>query len=359
MEAKQDQYMMEDEITLKELILKIGEFWREALKNWIIIIGASGLLAAIFLYRAFQEPVLYPAKLTFMVNEDEGGGMGGVSAILGQFGFGGGGRGKNNLDRILDLSKSRKIVKRAIFEKSTVDGKKDFIANHIIRLYDFHEAWEEDTTGLKDFVFINSNDSLFKRHENKAMLSVFGKIVGSEDNPGMFSTGYSEDTGIMKFECTTESEQLSIDLLNVLYEKISTFYVNKSIEKQEQTYRIVKEKSDSIKNLMTSVEYSLANFKDRNRGLFTAKDRLRELQLERDVQVMNKMYAESIKNMEIADFSLKNATPFVQLIDAPIAPITPQGESKIKAIIIGGFLGGFLSVFFVIGRKIYRDAMKE
>jgi LPS O-antigen subunit length determinant protein (WzzB/FepE family) len=71
------------------------------------------------------------------------------------------------------------------------------------------------------------------------------------------------------------------------------------------------------------------------------------------------MYAEALKNLELAEFSLRRKEPFIALIDSPIAPIAPQSESKIKAIIIGLLLGGLISGTFIVGRKIYREAMQS
>ena len=59
-----------------------------------------------------------------MVNEEEGGGISGLSSILGSFGFGGGVGGKYNLERILELSLSQNIIQQAIFKKVEIEGKK-------------------------------------------------------------------------------------------------------------------------------------------------------------------------------------------------------------------------------------------
>jgi uncharacterized protein involved in exopolysaccharide biosynthesis len=61
--------------------------------------------------------------------------------------------------------------------------------------------------------------------------------------------------------------------------------------------------------------------------------------------------------VEYADYALKNATPFFQEIDRPGGPIKPVGKSKKKALLIGGFLGMFLGAGYVLGRKIYREAI--
>jgi len=46
-------YYEDDEITLKELILKIQEFWWEAWNNKWKIIGIAALLAGVFITRSF------------------------------------------------------------------------------------------------------------------------------------------------------------------------------------------------------------------------------------------------------------------------------------------------------------------
>ena len=82
-------------------------------------------------------------------------------------------------------------------------------------------------------------------------------------------------------------------------------------------------------------------------------------QLQRDLSVYATAYAEAMKNLEIAEFSFKTATPFWQTIDLPIPPLKPKGASKKRALLMGGLLGGLLGVGFVVGRKVIRTAMKN
>ncbi|HRV86761.1 MAG TPA: Wzz/FepE/Etk N-terminal domain-containing protein, partial [Saprospiraceae bacterium] len=99
-------YIQDDEITLKDLILKIQEFWRLLWANKWYIIAFALILASLSALRTYLTPSQFPAKLTFMVNEDEGSNMGGIANVLGQFGFSSGGKSEYNLDRILELSRS-------------------------------------------------------------------------------------------------------------------------------------------------------------------------------------------------------------------------------------------------------------
>lgn len=355
---QEKRYIEEDEITLKEVILKVQEYFWEVVRNWKFVVIITIFLMSLLLYQAISTPTVYPGELTFMINEDDGGGLGGMSAILGQFGFGGGGRGKNNLDKILELAKSRNLIHKTIFEKVTIEKKYDYMANHIIRLYDFHDKWRDDTTGLVNFYF--SNDSIigFDRTALTALKGVYLKVIGNENVDGILKTGYSESTAIMYIKAVTVSEELSIELCNFLYNHLSDFYVNKTIEKQKQTFDVMFEKVDSIRGMMAEKEFALAKFLDSNRGLLNNQDRLRELRLKRDVQVLNEAYGTSLKNFEIADFTLKNKTPFIQIVDQPFAPLSTVRVSKIRNLLFGGFIGVFIGTLLIIIRKIYITALE-
>jgi uncharacterized protein involved in exopolysaccharide biosynthesis len=77
-----------DEISLKELIQKIGE-WGIYLKTQWIKIAIVGLIGGCigFVY-AWMQPITYTAKLTFVVEEGKSGGssLGGLASLAGQFG---------------------------------------------------------------------------------------------------------------------------------------------------------------------------------------------------------------------------------------------------------------------------------
>ncbi len=347
-----------EEVTLKEVILIIQDYFFEALRNWKIIVVAVILGIVFFLYRAYTTPATYSTNLTFMVNEDESGGIGGAMAILSQFGIGGNSGGKYNLKKILELSKTRKIIELVLFEQRVINDKKDYLANHIINLQELHKKWEKSAV-LKDFKFTHDSIPVFSRVENTALKALHGVLIGTSSNPGLYSTSLNDDTGIMSLKMTSLSEELTLHWLDAAYLVLSSYYIDKSIEKQKFTYDIVAFKADSLKQKMESLEFQLAKFKDSNRGIWSQTYSLKQQQLSRDVQMLRLIYAEAMKNLEIADFTLKNKTPFIQLIDTPIPPIKPNIKPPLIAIIQGMIIGGFLAVCFIFGRKILREAMKK
>ncbi len=356
-----EQIQYEDEITLKELILKIKEFFFEVVKFWKLLILLAILFAAFMGYRAYTSQVSYSAKLTYMVNKNEGGGLGAIGGILGQFGFNS--KAGSNKDRIVSLSKSRKVIEKVMFKKVIIDNKNDYIANHFITHLDTIDKWYgdkfigENKHPLNGFKFKNGfnydNDTV-----KTAIKTIYYKIVGGKKTKGCMSSGYNEDSGILHINTSLGQQELAAAITNTTFDKLSDYYVKKTVEAQKTTYDVVKFKTDSIEALLKIKESNLASVVDKTHFAQTSKVRLKESRLKRDVMKLSTMYGESLKNLELADFSLKTNTPFVQVIDRPLLPLKGEKPSLIKSLIIGIFLGLFIGAFFVITRKIYRDAME-
>lgn len=352
----QGQQPYDEEITLKELILSIQDYAREVLKHWKLIALISLPFVGYQLYKVFTTPPKYVGKLTFMIDEE--GNSSGASSVLGQFGIATG--TQYNLDKVLEISKSRAVLQLVLFSKAEVAGQKDYIANHIIHYSDLEENWAEDTTRLNGFKFEHGQVEQFSRLEFNALKKVLRVVKGSEEKPGIYKTSYDESTGIMSLVFEGRAEGLSIAFVDTLFNRLSTFYVEKAVEKAEITYNIISAKSDSLAGELSAAEYKLANYVDRNQNVFSAREgELQRNRLLSDVQRLQMMYGEAVKNRELAEFNLRNKKPFITLLDSPIPPLGEQRPPLIRSLVIGLLLGVFIGITFVLGRKIYRDALNS
>jgi len=351
----------EKAFNLREVLDLVQKYWSEIWKRkwWIILISA--LISGLFLLQAFRTPKTYPARLTFMVNDDEGNGLSGVGAILGELGFGGKKSG-HNYEKIAEIALSRKILSTVLIERAKFRGKEDFLGNHIIDVYRFDEEWAEDTI-LNGYRF--SSDTLLEprkirqRDVANEKLAKFLRGNPSAGIPGVFNVNYDDESTILTITAESWSEELSIILSNAHYEKLSDFYIEKSIERQRMTYEHVKNKADSIGNALRNAESGLAGFKDKTHGMILNTPSLPKQQLSRKVEMLYMMYGEAVKNLETSEFLLKNSTPYFQVIDQPVGPIQPMGRSKKIAIIKGGLIGGILGVLFFVGRVWWGEQLAK
>ena len=110
----------------------------------------------------------------------------------------------------------------------------------------------------------------------------------------------------MKLSLTTTNEDLSIGLLKVIYDDLSTYYVAKSTSKEERTYKLFRAKADSLKNLVRSKDMSADRYEDRNRGSLFLEDKREAERLKKEAYIYNTLYGETEKNMTLASFALES-----------------------------------------------------
>jgi uncharacterized protein involved in exopolysaccharide biosynthesis len=118
---------------------------------------------------------------------------------------------------------------------------------------------------------------------------------------------------------------------------------------------LLTKKVDSIRLELTRVEYTLAELKDQSTGVFNRIFSVRMTRLQREAAGLSILYMEALKNREVTEFTLRNSTPFFQLIDAPSRPLNIVRISTFRKAIIGTFLGGFLITTLLATIKFMKD----
>jgi uncharacterized protein involved in exopolysaccharide biosynthesis len=88
-------------------------------------------------------------------------------------------------------------------------------------------------------------------------------------------------------------------------------------------------------------------------GLIRQQAAVPKLKQEMRVQMLGTLYGELVKNLEFAKLTLMREEPLVQIIDQPILPLPRARLGKIKAMVMGGFLLGFLSLIGFGMKKIW------
>jgi uncharacterized protein involved in exopolysaccharide biosynthesis len=70
-----------------------------------------------------------------------------------------------------------------------------------------------------------------------------------------------------------------------------------------------------------------------------------------EVQMLQTMYGEVVKNLELSKTMAAIEEPLIQVIDVPRYPLEDDGGGALKYLVIGGVLGGLLMVVLIIIRS--------
>ena len=170
-------------------------------------------------------------------------------------------------------------------------------------------------------------------------------LVGKK---GLMVTEVDQKTGIMTQTITTASASLSVGLSVSVFEVLSKFYIEKTVGKEAASYNVLKNRVDSLYHIINHKDFSKAEIEDKSFGLWNETNRTPSRILDRDIRIATIMYGEALKNLELAYFSLKTKTPFVQVIDKPFLPIEKIKKSKLKTLLVGFFIGSVGSFILLV-----------
>jgi uncharacterized protein involved in exopolysaccharide biosynthesis len=345
-----------DEISLKELILKIKEWYQFLLTKWklIILMGIIGGVIG-FTYAFFQKPV-YKASLTFAM-EDEKSGGGGLSGALGlasslgiDLGTSAGGAfaGAN----LVELMKSRKLVEKTLLSPIIVNGKKQSLADYYLEFNEMKKGWDQKPL-LKGLSFpIDADRTTFTLQQDSILK---GLSAGMAKN-NLTIAQKDKKISIINIDVSSNNEKFAKAFCETLAFETSEYYVEIKSKKARMNVEILQKQTDSIRAELNSAITGVATAADNVFNLNMAMNVKRSPGARRqvDVQANTAMLTSLVTNLEMSKMALRKETPLIQIIDRPIFPLEKEKLGKLKSLVLGGFLAGFLTVLYLVFTTLYK-----
>jgi uncharacterized protein involved in exopolysaccharide biosynthesis len=345
-----------DEISLKELIQKIQEWIAYLKTQWKLIIGIAALGGIIgFVYASFQKPN-YLATTTFVLEEDKGGGggLGGAMGLASSFGFdlGGGGGGLFTSSNIIELMKSRLVVEKTLLNPVQVAGKEISLADYYIQVNELKEGWAKKPALANINFPINVDRTKFSLEQD----SILNGISSGLTKNNLTIAQKDKKVSIISLTVKTESELFSKLFCEQLLKETSDFYIETKSKKSRLNVDLLQHQADSIRSELNGAITGVAAASDNVYNLNPAYNVKKTPSTRRqvDVQANTAILTQLVAQLEMSKVSLRKETPLVQLIDRPILPLEKDKVGRLKSLVIGGFLGGFLTVLYLVLGQLYR-----
>ena len=349
-----------DEISLKELIQKIKE-WVAFLKTkWKLIIAISAIGGAIgIVYAYFQKPT-YKAVMTFVLEEDKGGGMSGAMGLASTFGIdlgGAGGGGLFTSSNILELMKSRLVIEKTLLNAvpyTNENGKTETVslAEYYIRANKLREAWEQKPV-IKNIQFAPTTDrSKYNLQQDSILQTISAAIIKNN----LTIAQKDKKVSIISIEVKTEDQLFSKLFCEQLAKETSDFYIETKSKKARLNVDILQKQTDSIRGELNGAIVGVASANDNVYNLNPSLNVKRTPGTRRqvDVQANTAILTQLVAQLELAKVTLRKETPLIQTIDQPILPLEKEKVGKLKSLILGGFLAGFLTVLYLVFGQLYK-----
>lgn len=309
--------LLESEVTLLDLIDITSDFFKYLVSKWYwyVLMAVMGLGLVFYKVTTFKPH--YTGEIEFVIEAQDG--VNDIAGgVLGQLGLGG--RSGINSNRVIKIAKSKAIL-RDVLVRSVV--------------------LEQDTVQMMDFV-LDSSNLAFLLEENEQLSAVtidsvqqitdasdrnvnllvdfIYRHLNGEGLPKLL-VNYDEDSEIFSVGVSSWNELLSYELAKAFFEEIETFYTDKFNSSQVDYYHSLKNRVDSIYIEQQKAQYRLLKLKDQSDGLYLQADRAQELRLQQEVSRLSGVYSELFRNLNQAEFSIRNLQPVVVVIDQPVLPL--------------------------------------
>lgn len=348
--------MENDEITLKELLLKAKEWYTFLLSKWKTIVLAGIIGALLGLGYSFYKKPIYTASLTYAVEDGKAsGGLGGALGLASSFGLdlGGSSGGAFSGSNLMELFKSRAMVEQTLLSPVTQNNKTISLAEMYIQDKKWREKWEEKPA-LKTITFLpNIDRAKFTRVQD----SIFGLIYKelSTESLTVEQKDKKVAIGTITMRCTNEYFAQQFNL--ALTQTVIDFYVETKSKRAKENMDILVRQTDSIRGELNGAITGVAVANDNTFGLNPALNvkRVPSARRQVDVQANTAILTEIVKQAELAKVTLRKETPLIQIIDQPILPLPKEKFGKVKGILLGGILAGFLTILGLIVRRIFKE----
>ena len=355
----------DEEVSLKELIQKLNDWFIYLKTKWLIIVISGIMGSAIGFTNAYIQKPTYLASLSFAL-EDEKSGGGGLSGALGLasslgFDLGTSAGGAFSGANLMELMKSRTLVERALLDSITINAHTTSIAEYYIDFSKMREELNKKPSLSQIHYSVKDNRLNFSLQKDSVLGEIYKRVVG-DNTPGILSVVQKDKKiSIINVDVITVDEFFSKALAENLVKEVSEYYVDSKSKKARTNVAILQKQADSIRNELNNAISGVAQAADNTFNLNTAFNikRVPSTHRQVDVQANTAILTQLVTNLEMAKVTLLKETPLIQIIDKPILPLKKEKASKLKGLLLFGFLFGFISIITILIRKINQGGLQS
>jgi hypothetical protein len=352
---------VEEEFSLSGQLLSLWKMILYAFSKWQLLAIAGVIGAILGLGYYFIKPVIYTARITFVVEESKSAGGGGslMSALAGQFGVDIGGlSGTSGVlagDNVLQLLKSKSLIKKTLLTPfNPIDGDTAFakstrsLADEYAHVYGLDKKWLNSSKVGRAISFKPGILSL-PRTEDSLLQRIIKKITEKE----LFIAKPDKKLGFFEMSTSMRSEALSALFCTRLLKTTTDFYIDTKTRRLVTNVQRLQLKADSLLFALNRKTFSSA---DANRMLLDvnpvfAAPAVNAEMSNRDKIIQGTIYADIVKNLEISKTSLIQETPTVQVVDEPEFPLTDNANDWWLTALIGAALLVLIAAVIIIALK--------
>ena len=287
--------------------------------------------------------------MTFVVEDAKSAGSG-LASLAGQFGLDVGSGGGGSIfsgDNILLFLKSESLVRETLLTKFD-ERTRATLADRYSEIYKLKASWEK-SKNFGNVHFSNFTINNLPRIEDSLLQGIEADIIKNE----LVIAKPDKKTSFIEAEITTLDEVFSKIFLERLVKVATERYVESKIKIKTANIKLLQHRVDSLSAVLNNKTFVAAASQQ---SLVDANPALKTSAISSEITLRDKtmaatVFAEVVKNLELSKTLLNQETPVIQIVDQSTFPLEKVKTSKLKSLILGAFLAGFLTILYLMASK--------
>ncbi len=330
-----------------DFLQKARPFLLELRKKWYVLVLLGIVFGCIGYYTESKKPTIYSAQITYML-EDEILGSGQANANPLMAAISGQGAPASSKAVMNDLTMSNKLIEMTLLSQAEIENRKILLVNYYQEFSGYLEKNNtKDPFWYRDTYNIGQNQALDTRLRSLSSilkLSLKAKVM---------------ESGLLKMDLSSEDEKFTKFFLEQHLKTISDFYINKRIEKAQLAVNSIKRRKDSLNAVIQGKEFAAAAILDNSFGAVMRRAQVPEVQVRKDITILNNQYVESINALTGARAELEKRRPFIAIVDDVRYPLNSVAPKVITQGLISFVIGIVIGLFLLVGKDFGGDYIKK
>ncbi len=164
-------------------------------------------------------------------------------------------------------------------------------------------------------------------------------------------------TGIVSVSITTRWPTISYQIISSLIAAVNDYDRRTRQSQAAAESRFLRERVETESIGLRAAEDRLEQFLSRNRELVNSPQlRFENDRLQREVTLQQQVFTSLTQAYEDAQIRAVRNTPVITMVESPFIPAMAQPRGRLKRVVLGLILGGFLGVLVVFASKVMARA---
>lgn len=339
MENKNWKDILTKEASVEEVLKLMSRVFRFLARRLVrilsvtLVFGVLAFLIGLIFYQPKQKAVY------IIATEEET--VSGFEGLMAQFGMDVGGSNPGGVfsgENLVQLFRIRSMIERALLNPVNYKGEDMLYADVFFR------STKHAKKKLFKPIKFNIDRSLHDKLTDSALYLTYEYV--RDEVLGVSKP--EKKIGFILVSVIHDNPDIAIGYSKTTIKTVTDFYVESQTMKARQNLDVLRFEADSVRNVLNKNLQESASESDLNVNPLWQSMRVEQNKSMIDLQISVSLFGEIIKNLKLAEISLRKQTPLIQVIETPRYPLKRVGYKPWQIGLIGALLGFLLALYFAL-----------